>query len=147
MSWASTASEDWVMARPPSTVSSDPAAAAITASTAMVMETRLMKGSFSCAACSACSACSCASNAGSDMGCALFEQVQVDGIGHGLITGVVGMQLVVEIVVQIEGRGIGFVGDRRREIDNPVKGAARLDPGIDRLADILAVRHEVMRAL
>ena len=43
----------------------DPAVAAITASTATVMETRLMKGSRRCAACSACSACSCASSAGS----------------------------------------------------------------------------------
>src|SRR5215469_14577396 len=101
------------MARPPSTVSSDPAAAAITASTAMVMDTRLTKGSFSCAACSACSACSCASSAGSDICTALFEEVEIDRICHGLVAGIIGVQLVGEIVIGIEGGGIGFVRDRR----------------------------------
>ena len=56
---------DSVMARPPSTVSRLPAAAAITARTATVMETLEIKGSRSWAACSACSACSWASSAGS----------------------------------------------------------------------------------
>ena len=65
LAWASTAAEEAVMARPPSTVSRLPAVAAITASTATVIDTRDTKGSCSWAACSACSACSCASNAGS----------------------------------------------------------------------------------
>src|SRR5215472_8764544 len=136
------------MARPPSTVSSDPAPAAITASTAMVMETRLMNGSLSCAACSACSACSCASSAGSDMARRiLFEEVEINGIGHGLVAGIIWMQLVTEIVVEIEGGGIGFVRDRRREIHHTVKCAASLDPGIHCFAHRLTLRHVIMRAL
>src|SRR5258708_8219541 len=126
------------MARPPSTVSSDPAVAAITARTATVMETRLMKGSRAWAACSACSVCSCASSAGSCsilssvslVVLALFEQAQVDGIGHGLIARIIGMQLVAQVEAGVEGGGIGLVRHRRGKIHHPVKGPTRLDPGI-----------------
>ena len=65
LSWASTASLELVMAEPASTVSRLPTVAASRARMAMVMETRVTKGSCAWTVSSARSCCSWASSAAS----------------------------------------------------------------------------------
>src|SRR5438067_9379411 len=115
------------MARPPSTVSSEPAVAAITAKTATVIETLETNGSRACAACSA---CSCASRAGScDM--ALFQQAEINGIGHRLIARIIGVKLVAEVEVGAESEWIGRIGGGGGEVHHAIKGAAAPDPVVE----------------
>src|SRR4029077_10703786 len=68
------------------------------------------------------------------------EHVQVDGVGHGLVSGVVGVQVITGVVGGVEPERVGGVAHHRVEVEGAVEGAASANPGIDRLADGLPRR-------
>src|SRR4029077_20772923 len=75
------------------------------------------------------------------------EHVQVDGVGHGLVPGVVGVQVITGVVGGVEPERVGGVAYHRVEVDDAVEGAAGADPGVPRLADGLARWRVIAGAL
>lgn len=71
------------------------------------------------------------------------ERVQVDGLGHRLHAGVVGVQVVSGVVGREYRVRVGRVGERAIEVDDRVVGTAGPDPVVDRVPDLLVVRGVV----
>src|ERR1019366_5462104 len=75
------------------------------------------------------------------------EDFQIEGIGHRLVAGVIGVQVIARIELRAEPLGIGGVACRRFEIDHRVERAGRADPRIQRRADLLAILASVASTL
>src|ERR1700722_17599258 len=61
------------------------------------------------------------------------EELQIDGVAHGFVTGIVGMEVVAWVVAGQEGVGVIRIADRGLEIHEAVKGASGADPVIHSL--------------
>lgn len=48
------------------------------------------------------------------------EEVQIDAIGHGLVTSVVRMKMVATVVLGQDGRRVTWVANRKVEIDQTI---------------------------
>ena len=62
------------------------------------------------------------------------EQGEVDGVGHGLVAGVIGVEVVAAVVGGQHLQRAGRVPDGGVEVDDTVKCPAGADPVVHRLA-------------
>ena len=78
--------------------------------------------------------------------CFLFlgEEVEVDGVGHGLVAGVVGVEVVAGVEGLEEAVGLGGVAAGFVEVDDGVEGSAGEDEVVDGLAHGFALGAEVV---
>src|SRR3984885_12214746 len=75
------------------------------------------------------------------------EELQVDGVAHGFVAGIVGMEVVAWVVAGQEGVGVIRVADRGLEVDEAIQGTAGPNPVIYGLADRFSVFGVVARAV
>ena len=69
--------------------------------------------------------------------CVLLRDAQhfeIDGVGHRLIAGVVGVEVIARIVLRLDLLGRGLVAQQGIEVDYAVEFAAVADPVVYRLA-------------
>src|SRR3984885_7524194 len=75
------------------------------------------------------------------------EELQVDGVAHGFVTGIVGMEVVAWVVAGQEGVRVIRVADRGLEVDEAIQGTSGPNPVIYGLADRFPVFGVVAGAM
>jgi hypothetical protein len=73
----------------------------------------------------------------------LVEKAEVDGVGHGGVARVFGMEVVAAVGLGGEDEGIGGVAGGFIEVDGAVEDVAGEDPGVDGFPNLLALIGEV----
>lgn len=74
------------------------------------------------------------------------EELQIDGIGHDFVAGVIGMEMVTAIGDWDESRGIVRIARGSVEINDGIEPAARANPLVDRLTSALGSGGRIGRA-
>ncbi len=75
------------------------------------------------------------------------QHLQADGVGHGLVSGVIGVQVITGVVRGVQPQRVGRIAHHRVEVDDAVEGSAGADPGVHRLTRGLARRGVIARSL
>src|SRR5438046_4812713 len=68
----------------------------------------------------------------------LSKDRQVEGIGHSLIAGIIGMNMIARIEFRTNSDGALRIAHYGIEVHDSVKGFTRANPLIDRCSDFLA---------
>src|SRR5256885_15886820 len=69
------------------------------------------------------------------------KEVEIDRVGHRLVAGGAGVQVVAAVVGRLEPQRVGRVLGRLGEVDEPVEVPGRLDPGVELLPLLLQRRR------
>src|ERR1700733_8468238 len=77
----------------------------------------------------------------------LPEKVEVDGICHGRIAFIFGMEVVSAIVLRCEGERVSGIAGGLVEVDDSIEDAAGANPCVDGLANLLACLSGIRCAL